>query len=266
MTTLDDRRASHVGTHLRAWRERRRLSQLELANRADISARHVSFLETGRSNPTRAMLLRLSEHLDIPLRERNALLLVGGFAPAFPEHHLSDVPMASIADAIGKILTAHSPSPAVVVDRHWNLVDANDAVAVLTEGCAAVLLEPPVNVLRLSLHPDGMAPRILDLPQWRGHLLDRLRHQIAVTGDEVLRDLLGELEGYPGGAVDAAELPGSLVVPLRIRHHDTVLAFVSTTTMFGTPLEVTVAELAIESFFPADAVTAATLRSSVSSD
>ncbi|MFC0451469.1 helix-turn-helix domain-containing protein [Rhodococcus jostii] len=266
MTTLDDRRTSHVGVHLRTWRERRRLSQLELANRADISARHVSFLETGRSNPTRAMLLRLSEHLDIPLRERNSLLLAGGFAPAFPEHRLSDVPMASVADAIGKILTAHSPYPAVAIDRHWNMVDANDAVAILTEGCAAVLLEPPVNVLRLSLHPNGMAPRILDLALWRGHVLHRLRHQIAVTGDDRLRDLFGELDGYPGGTVDSADLPGSLVVPLRVRHRDTELAFLSTTTMFGTPLDVTVAELAIESFFPADAVTAATLRSSVSSD
>lgn len=174
--------------------------------------------------------------------------------------------MASVADAIGKILTAHSPYPAVVIDRHWNMVDANDAVAILTEGCAAELLEPPVNVLRLSLHPNGMAPRIPDLALWRGHVLHRLRHQIAVTGDDGLRALLGELDGYPGGTVDSADLPGSLVVPLRVRHHDSELAFLSTTTMFGTPLDVTVAELAIESFFPADAVTAATLRSSVSSD
>ncbi|MHA4849955.1 helix-turn-helix domain-containing protein [Rhodococcus sp. MSC1_016] len=266
MTTLDDRHTSHVGIHLRTWRERRRLSQLELANRAEVSARHVSFMETGRSKPTRVMLLRLSEHLDIPLRERNELLLAGGFAPEFPEHRLSDVSMASIADAIEKILTAHSPYPAVVVDRHWNMVDANDAAAILTDGCASSLLEPPVNVLRLSLHPGGMAPRIVDLAQWRGHLLHRLAHQIAVTGDDRLRDLLDELRGYPGGISDANDPAGSLVVPLRIRHRGAELTFLSTTTMFGTPLDVTVAELAIESFFPADATTAATLRSSVSSD
>ncbi|GAA4490454.1 helix-turn-helix transcriptional regulator [Rhodococcus olei] len=258
MTTLVERDRP-VGDLLRQWRERRRMSQLELAGRAEVSARHVSFLETGRSRPTRAMLLRLSDQLDIPLRERNSLLLAAGFAPAYPEHALGDVPMAAVARAIGQILTALLPSPAVVVDRHWHLVDGNAAVALLTDGCAAELLEPPVNVLRLSLHPEGMAPRIVNLGQWRAHLLHRLGHQIAATGDPVLGDLTAELAAYPcADAVDTD--PGELVVPIRIRTDAGELAFLSTTTVFGTPLDVTVAELAIETFHAADAGTAEVLR------
>ncbi len=231
------------------------MTQLDLANRAEVSTRHVSFLETGRAKPTRAMLLRLGEHLDIPLRDRNALLLAAGFAPAFPEHTLSDVPMAVVADAIRTILDAHAPMPALVVDRHWNLVDANDTVALLTDGAAHWLLEPPVNVLRLSLHPDGMAPRITNLGQWRAHVLHRLDHQIDATGDAELRRLRAELADYPGG-IDAAGPGPALVVPLRVRVGEHDLAFLSTTTVFGTPLDVSVSELAIETFFPADGATA----------
>ena len=224
-----------VGDQIRWWRGHRRMTQLDLANRAEVSTRHVSFLETGRARPTRAMLLRLGDHLDIPLRDRNAMLLAAGFAPAFPEHTLTDVPMAVVSDAIRTILTAHAPMPALVVDRHWNLVDANDTVALLTDGAAPRLLEPPVNVLRLSLHPDGMASRITNLAQWRAHVLHRLA-------------------SYASGA-DPAEPEPSLVVPLRVRVGDYDLSFLSTTTVFGTPLDVAVSELAIETFFPADAAT-----------
>ncbi|MDH6680649.1 transcriptional regulator with XRE-family HTH domain [Rhodococcus sp. LBL1] len=249
-----------VGDLIRQWRGQRRMTQLDLANRAEVSARHVSFLETGRAKPTRSMLLRLGEHLDIPLRGRNALLLAAGFAPAYPEHVLSDVPMAVVADAIATILAAHAPMPAVVVDRHWNLVDGNEAVALLTAGAADWLLEPPVNVLRLSLHPEGMAPRITNLAQWQAHVLHRLDHQADVTGDPELRRLRAELADYPGG-VDPAQPGPALVVPLRIRAGDRELAFLSTTTVFGTPLDVAVSELAIESFFPADLATSEYLTS-----
>lgn len=242
-----------VGTLVRQWRTRRRLSQLELGLRADVSAKHVSFVETGRSRPTREMLLNLSEYLDIPLRERNEILLAGGFAPAYPEHAMSDVPMAAVASAIGQILAAHQPNPAVVVDRHWTMVDANPAIGLLVAGCAPTLLEPPINVLRLAIHPDGMAPRIRNLGQWRAHLLDRLEHQIAVTGDEVLVDLAAELSGYPSSGASGHR--GELLIPLQIETDVGVLNLLSTTTVFGAPRDVTVADLAIESFYPADDAT-----------
>lgn len=247
-----------VGDQIRWWRGHRRMTQLDLANRAEVSTRHVSFLETGRARPTRAMLLRLGDHLGIPLRDRNAMLLAAGFAPAFPEHTLTDLPMAVVSDAIRTILAAHAPMPALVVDRHWNLVDANDTVALLTDGAAPRLLEPPVNVLRLSLHPDGMASRITNLAQWRAHVLHRLDRQIDATADDELRRLRVELASFSAGA-DATEPGPSLVVPLRIRVGDDDLSFLSTTTVFGTPLDVAVSELAIETFFPADAATSAFL-------
>ncbi|WP_068163351.1 helix-turn-helix domain-containing protein [Rhodococcus phenolicus] len=248
-----------AGALLRHWRERRGLSQLALANLAGVSARHVSFVETGRSKPSRRMLLELSDHLDLPLRERNALLLAAGLAPAYPEHRLGDVPMAAVSDAIGRILTSHMPFPALVVDRHWTMIDANDAVVALVADCAPSLIEPPVNVLRLTLHPDGLAPRIANLGQWRAHLLARLRHQIAASGDPELMRLHAELEGYPGG--DGADHGdgAALVVPLRLRSDDGELSLLSTTTLFGTPLDVTVSELAIEAFYPADDATARVL-------
>ena len=249
-----------VGELLRQWRHRRGLSQLALAGAADVSARHLSFVETGRSRPSRSLLLRLGEHLDVPLRDRNALLLAAGLAPAFPERGLADPPMAVVADAIARILAAYEPCPALVVDRHWELVDANAAVARLTAGCAPALLEPPCNVLRLCLHPDGLAPRITTLGEWRAHLLARLRHQIAATGDPVLQELLDELRTYPAPHTDVAPLHAAPVVPIRLRGVDgTELAFLSTTTLFGTPGDVTVDELAIEAFLPADDATAAVL-------
>ena len=248
-----------VGALLRQWRQRRGLSQLALAGAADVSARHLSFVETGRSRPSRAMLLRLGEHLDVPLRDRNALLLAAGLAPAHPEHRLGDPTLAAVADAVARILAAYAPFPALVVDRHWELVDANDAVALLTVGCAPALLAPPCNVLRLCLHPDGLAPRITTLGSWRAHLLTRLRHQIAATGDPVLEVLLDELRAYPAPAADRTT-EHTPVVPVRLRDRDgRELSFLSTTTLFGTPGDVTVDELAIEAFLPADDVTAAAL-------
>ncbi len=251
--------ARPVGELLREWRQRRRLSQLDLAIQADISARHLSFVETGRSRPTSEMILRLTDHLDVPLRERNTLLLAGGYAPAFPAHGLGEPELAAVRRALRKVLDGHQPYPAVVVNRHWELVDANPASAVLTSGAASWLQEPPANVLRLSLHPDGMAPRIANLPEWRSHVLTRLRRQAAATGDPVLADLVAELRGYPGGESEAPA-PTDVVVPLRYCHNGRELAFFSITAVIGTPLDVTVEELAIESFYPADDATAAALR------
>jgi transcriptional regulator with XRE-family HTH domain len=248
-----------VGALLREWRERRRLSQLELAIRTDISTRHLSFVETGRSRPTSDMILRLTEQLEVPLRERNGLLLAGGYAPVYPERGLDAPQLRAVRDALRQVLAGHEPYPAVVVDRHWNLLDANRSVAMFTDGAPAELLAPPCNVLRLSLHPDGMAPRIANLGEWRAHLLGRLRRQAATTADPYLADLLAELRGYPCDQPEPEiELPGpgAVVVPLRYRD----LEFVSTTAVFGTPLDVTVAELAIESFYPANEKTARALR------
>lgn len=258
MTTVTE--APPVGGLLRGWRERRRLSQLELASRTAISARHLSFVETGRSKPTSAMILRLAQQLDVPLREQNELLLSGGFAPAYPTTGLGAPPMAAVNDAINHILDAHEPLPAVVVDAHWDLVAANDAVGIFTAGAAAHLLEPPVNVLRLSLHPDGMAPRIDNLGEWRAHLLARLDRDAQATADPSLRELHDEIAAYP--AASSARWPEThaIIVPLRYRHDGHELSFFSTTTVFGTPRDVTVAELAVESFYPADRTTAAALH------
>ena len=248
-----------VGELLRQWRQRRGLSQLALAGAADVSARHLSFVETGRARPSRALLLRLGEQLDVPLRDRNALLLAAGLAPAYPERGLADPPLAAVADAVARILAAYEPFPALVVDRHWELVDANAAVDRLTAGCAPALLEPPCNVLRLCLHPDGLAPRILTLGSWRAHLLARLRHQVAATGDPRLQELLDELRTYPAPPGEAPQYAAP-VVTMRLRDPDgRELAFLSTTTLFGTPGDVTVDELAIEAFLPADEATARAL-------
>jgi transcriptional regulator with XRE-family HTH domain len=252
-----------VGELLRQWRERRRLSQLDLALLADTSTRHLSFVETGRSRPSRGMLLRLAERLELPLRERNHLLLAGGYAPAFGQAPLDAPEMAGVRAALRQVLAGHEPYPAVVVDRVWNLVDANAAVAALVGGADPALLAPPANVLRLSLHPDGMAPRIANLGEWRAHLLGRLRRQIDLTADPGLAELHEELRAYPCDQPEPdVELPGpgDVVVPLRFRHGDRELSMLSILASFGTPLDVTVAELSIESFFPADAATGAALR------
>ncbi|WP_024794067.1 helix-turn-helix transcriptional regulator [Tomitella biformata] len=247
-----------VGELLRGWRRRRGLSQLDLALAAEVSTRHLSFVENGRSNPTAPMILNLCERLEVPLRDRNSMLLAGGFAPAYPERALASTPMAAVADAIAHILRVHEPYPALVIDRHWELVDSNSALEPLLAGVDPRLLEPPVNVLRLSLHPDGLAPRIANLPQWRAHLLDRLGREIAASGDRELERLHEELRGYPGGSMGGEETD-AIIVPLRLRTEAGVLSMLSVTTVFGTPQEVTVSELAIESFYPADAATAALL-------
>lgn len=252
-----------VGALLRRWRERRRLSQLDLALQAEISTRHLSFVETGRSQPSREMVLHLSEHLDVPLRERNELLLAAGYAPVYTETALDAPQMAAVRAAVRQVLAAHDPYPALVMDRAWTLVDANTSVALLIEGVVPTLLTPPVNVPRISLHPEGLAPRIVNLGEWRAHILGRLRRQIAFSADPVLADLYDELRAYPCDqpepAVDVPG-PGDIVVPLRIQHRGQDLAFFSTVATFGTPLDITAAELVIESFFPADPVTATALR------
>jgi transcriptional regulator with XRE-family HTH domain len=249
---------SPVGVLLREWRERRRLSQLELSIQAEISTRHLSYVETGKSRPTSAMILRLTEHLDVPLRERNAMLLAGGYAPAYPESGLDGPALRRIRAELRQVIAGHEPYPAVLVDRRWQLLDANQALLRLAEGAAAELLAPPVNVLRLSLHPAGVAPRIVNLGEWRAHLLGRLRRQIAATGDPQLEALLDELRGYPGG--DEGVASHDAVVPLRNRSGTAELRFFGLTAVVGAPHDVTAAELALESFFPADAATADALR------
>ncbi len=251
-----------VGDQIRTWRGRRRLSQLELALDAEISARHLSFIETGRSRPSRSMLLRLAERLRLPPRERTALLVAGGFAPAQPARALDDPALAAARQAVDKVLAAYEPWPALAVDLHWNLVAANAGVSPFLTDVEPHLLQPPLNVLRLSLHPEGLAPRIVNLREWRAHLLARLRRQIDLTADRALVDLLAELEGDPdgNGPRPTAEGADGIAVPFRLRAGEGVLSFLSTTTVFGTPIEVTLAELALESFFPADPTTADAVR------
>jgi transcriptional regulator with XRE-family HTH domain len=252
--------AKAVGPLLRDWRQRRRLSQLALACDAEISPRHLSFVETGRAQPSRDMVMRLAERLDVPLRERNALLVAAGFAPVYHERPLDDPALDAARRAVDLVLAGHEPYPALAVDRYWTLVAANRAVMPLLSGVAAHLLSPPVNVLRLSLHPDGVVTRILNAVEWRAHILERLRRQVVSSGDAKLHTLLEELRRYPAppgaGPVHASIEPGGVIVPLTLATDAGLLSFISTTTVFGTPMDVTLAELAIESFFPADDATA----------
>lgn len=254
------------GAQLREWRQRRRLTQLDLALEAEISARHLSFVETGRSQPSRDMVLRLAEHLDVPLRERNTLLISAGYAPVYSERRLEDPALAAVRRAMDLVLAGHEPYPALAIDRHWTLIAANRAVAPLLTGVEAAQLEAPVNVLRLSLHPKGLAPRIANLGEWRWHLLDRLRRQVELTADPVLAELLNELRAYPAAqgtlasASPSRDAYAGVVVPLRLATEHGTLALFSTTTVFGTPVDVTLSELALESFFPADAPSGEILR------
>lgn len=252
------------GAHLRHWRTHRRLSQLDLAQEAEVSTRHLSYVETGRAAPSREMVLRLAERLEVPLRERNALLVAAGFAPMYRQRSLDDPAMAAARRAVDLVLKGHEPFPALAVDRHWNLVAHNALVPLLMEGAAPELLKPPINVLRLSLHPEGVAPRIANLAQWRTHLLERLQQQIAATGDATLQALHDELAGYPAPKVshDAPVIDTALsavAVPFQVVMPSGVLSFISTITIFGTPVDVTLQELAVESFFPADEQTATAL-------
>ena len=253
------------GDHLRTWRQQRHLSQLELADEADISTRHVSFMETGRTNPSRDMVLRLCERLAIPLRERNTLLVAAGYAPMYRERALDDPALAAARQAVELVLKGHEPCPAIALDRCWNVVAANRAAqALLAAHVSPELLAPPVNVFRLSLHPDGLASRIANLAQWRHHLFERLRQQIQATADPALLALQAELREYPAPEespplVMAGEMLG-VVMPFCFESVHGMLSLISTTTIFGTPVDVTLQELAVESFFPADAFTAQVLR------
>lgn len=251
-----------VGVLLKDWRQRRRRSQLELSNESGISTRHLSFVETGRSRPSRDMVLRIADQLEVPLRERNTLLLAAGYAPAYDERTLEDDDMTAIREALDLILTGYEPFPALVVDRDWNLVQANNAVGPLIADVAPELLEPPLNVLRLSLHPDGMSSRIVNLSEWRGHLIDRLAREFAVTGSPSTKALHDELMDYPGGLSHASP-DGRIAVPMRLRTDAGELSFISTVTTFGTAVDISVAELTVEAFLPADAFTAAALRGGI---
>ena len=254
MTSLASR-SPGVGALLREWRQRRHLSQLDLAGEAEISTRHLSFIETGRSSPSRDMLLRLAERLDLPLRARNQLFNTAGYATPYPERPL-DAPELNVARlAMQAVLAAHAPYPALAIDRNWTLMASNDAVTPLLAGVAEFLLAAPVNVLRLSLHPEGLAPRIDNLGEWRAHLLSRLQQQIDRSGDATLETLFRELAAYPFRASQTRSSDlGSIAVPLRLRveGQQAPLSLISTTTVFGTPLDITVSELALECFYPAD--------------
>jgi transcriptional regulator with XRE-family HTH domain len=260
--TLAEMPETRVGTMLREWRRRRRLSQLDLALEAGISTRHLSFVETGRSRPSREMVLHLAEELEVPLRERNQLLLAAGYAPRYGARSLEDSEMAPVRDALGRVLAGHEPYPAFAVDRGWNLVASNGALTPLLEGAAPELLIPPVNCMRLALHPDGIAPRIVNLGEWRAHLLRRLERQISLSADDELVALLEELRRYPGPE-DAAPDGTEIMVELRLAGEEGELAFFSTVTTFGTAFDVTLSELSIEAFFPADERTAQALPAMV---
>lgn len=261
--------AMPIGRLLRDWRQRRHLSQLDLACDAEISTRHLSFIETGRASPSRDMVLRLAERLEVPLRARNTLLTAAGFAPIFAERPLADPALASARVAIEHLLEAHEPFPALAVDRHWTLVASNEAARRLMGTVDLTRFGPAVNALRLSLHPDGLASRIVNFTQWRGHVLARLRRQVDVSGDPVLDALAAELAAYPvppQAAPDSDDLHyGDVIIPLRLATDGGVLSFLSTTTIFGTPVDVTLSEIALETFFPADAETASALQTLASS-
>ncbi len=255
---------SAVGPMLRDWRLRRRMSQLELASAAGISARHLSFVETGRSRPSREMVLLLAEHLEVPLRERNPLLLAAGYAPTYQATEFDAPAMQAVRTAIDSLLAAHEPYPAILINRHWELVAANQAATLLVDGVDPELLAPPCNVLRATLHPKGMAPRIVNLPQWVDHILGNVRRQRAITGDEALHELEIELLGYARAMgvepTFAAEAPNAIAIPMRLQHGDNELTFISMIATFGTALDITLAELSIETFLPSDRATADALH------
>lgn len=258
--------AQQAGEILRQWRRRRGLSQLDLASDAGISQRHLSFLETGRSTPSRDMALHLAEHLAVPLRDRNALLAAAGFAPVYRERSLEDPALSAAREAVELILKGHEPYPAIAIDRHWTLLQANAPAALLMGGADAKLLAPPVNVLRLSLHPDGLASRISNYVDWRAHVLARLAREAEQCGDPELLALADELRAYPPPPNARIQRPpardrfGGIVIPLEFDTGQGVLSFISTTTMFGSPTEISLEELAIESFFPANPETAEAMR------
>src|SRR3954467_13620247 len=251
---------AHVGDHLREWRQRRHLSQLDLASDADISARHLSFVETGRAAPSRDMVLKLAERLEIPLRERNVLLVAAGYAPAFPQRSLDDPPLKSARAAIALVLKAHEPNPALAYDRHWNLVSANRMVAPLLAGIPPRLLGQPLNVLRLAFHPEALAARTVNLAEWCSHRLERLHRQCEATADPELLKLYQELKAYPIPARSGPLSSDNVAIPFKMRLNGEVLSFISTTMVFGTPVDIPLSQLALETFFPADDLTAERMR------
>ncbi|MEU9980904.1 helix-turn-helix transcriptional regulator [Streptomyces sp. NPDC050856] len=257
-----------AGPLLRDWRERRRLSQLELALRAGSSARHISFVETGRSRPSEEMVLRLAEHLEVPVRDRNALLLAAGYAPHYSETPLDAPSLGTLREGIETLLAGYDPYPALVVDGAYTVLAANRGIAALLAGLPAHLLTPPMNAMRITLHPLGLAPRIRNLPEWRGHLLAQMERRLALARSAALREVYEEVAAYPlpetgGDETAGSEAPPYFALPLRIEHGGHVLSFVSSISTFNTPMDVTVAELAIETFLPADPETAARLRTSL---
>ncbi|MEU6219420.1 helix-turn-helix transcriptional regulator [Streptomyces sp. NPDC047022] len=255
-----------IGPLLRGWRERQRVSQLELALRAGSSARHISFIETGRSRPSEEMVLRLAEHLDVPVRERNALLLAAGYAPHYLETPLDDPSMEALRAGVERLIQAYEPFPALVVNATYDVVAANRGIAMFLEGVPERLLAPPLNAMRLTLHPEGMAPRIRNLRAWRGHLLAQMDRQIALRRSDALRALHEEVAAYPvrdrpEDGIEPDETVHHFALPMRIEHEGRVLSFISSIATFNTPMDVTVAELAIETFLPADPATAKYLHS-----
>jgi transcriptional regulator with XRE-family HTH domain len=259
-TRADQARPAHIGEHLRQWRQRRHLSQLDLAGDAEISARHLSFVETGRAAPSRDMVLKLAERLNVPLRERNVLLVAAGFAPAFSQRSLDDPALGSARSAIDLVLRAHEPSPALAYDRHWNLVSANRMVLPLLQGVPERLLGQPINILRLAFHPEALAGRTVNVAEWCGHLLERLHRQCEVTADPGLVKLYQELKSYPIPARSAPLPADNVAIPFKLRFNGDVLSFMSATMIFGTPVDITLSELALETFFPADEFTARRMR------
>ncbi|MDN3258531.1 helix-turn-helix transcriptional regulator [Streptomyces sp. CSDS2] len=262
--TLSPAAGPGVGPLLRAWRERRRISQLELALRADSSARHISFIETGRSRPSEEMVLRLAERLQVPVRERNALLLAAGYAPRYAETPLDDPALEGVRDGLERLIRGYEPYPALVVDAGYTVVAANRGIELLLTGVPEKLLSPAPNAMRLTLHPEGLAPRIRNLRQWRGHLLAQMEREIALHRSDRLRALYEEVAAYPVPEAEPEAEPAEPVpyfaLPLRVEHAGRVLSFVSSISTFNTPMDITVAELAIETFLPADRATADHLR------
>ncbi|MFJ3924690.1 helix-turn-helix domain-containing protein [Streptomyces sp. NPDC090022] len=256
-----------VGSLLRTWRERRGISQLELAGRADSSSRHISFIETGRSRPSEEMVLRLADRLDVPVRERNALLLAAGYAPVYAQTPLDDPSMGTLREGLERLLTGYEPYPALIVDGTYHVIAANRGILMLLDGLPEHLLVPPLNAMRITLHPEGLAPRIVNFKEWRGHLLAQMERQIALARSEPLRALYEEVAAYPvpvpdrPGDAEPAEPVPYFALPLVIEHDGQVLSFVSSISTFNTPMDVTVAELAIETMLPADPATVKYLRS-----
>ncbi|MCQ4211660.1 helix-turn-helix domain-containing protein [Streptomyces longispororuber] len=266
MTTAARKNTSEVGRLLRGWREQRRVSQLDLALRADSSARHISFVETGRSRPSEELILRLADHLDVPMRERNALLLAAGYAPRYAETPLDDPSLGALREGLERLLRGYEPYPALIVDATYNVIAANRGIAMLMESLPEHLLAPPLNAMRLTLHPEGLAPRIRNLREWRGHLLAQMERQIALARSDALRAVYDEVAAYPVPE-DSGEEPAEPVpyfaLPMVVEHDGHVLSFVSSISTFNTPMDVTVAELAVETLLPADPATVKYLQSAM---